>query len=397
MSTRVGIALAVVLVASCRLGFDSEPNLGADDDGGIQIDADPLAPDANPLAPDADQSDAAVDAGPATATQAQSGATSAEGVIEDIAILPVLLSESFVTCSRQSTSSSPQLVLARCQLENETTLRIESDAADPTAVTSWTVLQVPGAVVQRGTVDFGTNDLSVNVPLTSVDRTRSFALLSTSSAMAGNDDDERSNVMINIDSDTSARLSRGATGVTGAVHYQIIQFPATTVQAGVVTMDNAVGSVNVVLANAVDLSRTFVVTSTSVGADVDGEEATYAARSLLTATDLTFTRRAASQPIEISWFAVELPAPSKVITWEGATQTPHEELAFEFSDSLYHEGMISFTGVEIDSGSSRAALGSATLRSVISGGKQRLERSVSDGSPLFYRSTAIDIVMPSGG
>lgn len=103
--------LAVVAATGCRVGFDLLPGSGADDDAGPQVDADPLAPDADPLAPDAKP---APDAAQAMGTEAQSGKKSPDGASDLIPIDPVLLAESFVTCSRRSPSSLPSLHLARC-------------------------------------------------------------------------------------------------------------------------------------------------------------------------------------------------------------------------------------------------------------------------------------------
>ena len=387
------MALAVAILASgCRLGFDLLPGGGASDDGGPEVDADPLAVDAAPI--DAVPPDAAPDAAPATATESQSGVTVPESASDLISIDPVLLTESFVTCSRRSTASTLDLNLARCQLLDGSSLRIESAAKDSSAVTSWTVLQVPGAVVQRGTETFATNDLTRDITITSVDPARTFALVSTSSPLAAVDNDERGSTMIQLVSDTTVRLTRGSIGAAATIDFQIIQFPSTSVQSGVVNMGIADLTKSDALAPTVDLSRTFVVHSTSIGSDVDGAEAVYMTASGLSATDVTFSRKVSGEPLQVSWFAVELPVTSTVKTQQVQSVVPHDQLVFEFSDNNYTEGMISFSSLEIDSGILRTSLNAASFTSVISAGKVSLERNVSDGSQIRLRTTVVDIVMP---
>jgi hypothetical protein len=70
------------------------------------------------------------------------------------------------------------------------------------------------------------------------------------------------------------------------------------------------------------------------------------------------------------------------------------ELSFELNDPNYTESMFSFAAVEIDSGTSRTALNAASFTSTMGADQQRLTRSVSDGSPLFFHATAVDIVIP---
>jgi hypothetical protein len=386
------ILVLAVLASACRLGFDAQPLGVVDDDAGPTVDADPLAPDASQIDA-AGAADGAPDAAPATATQSQSGINAPETASDEIEIQPVVLSESFVVCSRRSTSSNPNLNLARCQLVDGSTLRIESESLGENAMTAWTVVQVPGALVQRGTVSFGVNDVTRNVSIAAVDRTKTFALVSTTSTQAGVDNDERSNTLVEITSETNLSLRRGSGGEVATVDYQVIELPATAVQSGLATLDATTSSVIVDL-TTVDLSRTFALHSVSIGADVDGAEAVYMTRAQLTEANLTITRQSVGEPLEVSWFAVELPLGSTVISQEGQTTAPHMELSFELNDPNYTESMFSFAAVEIDSGTSRTALNAASFTSTMGADQQRLTRSVSDGSPLFFHATAVDIVIP---
>lgn len=394
----VGVVVAaVVLVSGCRMGFDRLPGGGAGDDGGPQVDADPLAPDADPSLVDATPTDAAPDAAPAMVTETQAGVTKPEAATDLITIDPVLLSESFVNCSRRSGSSNPNLNLARCQLLDGSTLRIASSTADSSATTAWTVVQVPGAVVQRGTEAFGVNDLVRNVSISAVDRTAAFALVTTSSPMAGVDDDERTHVMVELTSDTNVRLSRGSTGAEATVDFQVIQMPATSVQSGVVTLGQGTSSTNTVLASAVDTGRTFLVHSTSIDADVDGEEAAYMVGSSLSNSSVDFSRQEPGEPVEVSWFAVELPLGSTVRTHEVQSTVPHDALEFEFTDAAYAAGMLSFSSVEIDCGTLRTSLNASSFSSEVRAGRVVLLREASDGNQIRLRTTVVDIDISGGG
>jgi hypothetical protein len=380
----------VVLATACRIGFDAQP-------GAVDDDADPLAPDANGLVDAADidavQADADPDAAPATATVSRAGVHTPASASDLISIDPVLLTESFVTCSRRSTSSNPNLNLARCQLLDGSTLRIESSALDSSAVTSWTVLQVPGAVVQRGTESFGMNDLTRDVTISSVDTARSFALVTTSSPMTGVDDDERTNVMIELASGTTVRLTRGSTGEAVTIDYQVIQLPSATVQFGTTTLDNEV-TVNTSPVANLDLSRSFLVHSVSIDPDADGAEAVYMTVASLSATDVSFSRIVGGEPVQVSWFAVELPVTSSVKTQSVSSAPPHDQLIFDFNDDAITAGSFAFTSVEIDSGTLRTSLNAASFTAVVTDGNVRVERSVSDGSEVFLRTTVVDVVMP---
>lgn len=265
---------------------------------------------------------------------------------------------------------------------------------DPNAVTAWTVLQVPGSVVQRGTQTFPSTTLTLDVPINAVDRGRTFALVTTSSPLAAVDDDERTSVMIELTTDTNVRLTRGSTGEEVTADFQVIQLPATTVQSGVRSVAADVSTASATL-TTVDTSRSFVVHSTSIGADVDGAEALYITRADLAANSVSFSRQAIGEPLQISWFAVEIPVGSTVKTNEFQSTAPHAELVFEIDDLSFHEGMVSFTSVEIDSGIQRTSLNAADFTSEVREGGQRLARPVSDGNPVFIRSTVVDFVMPA--
>lgn len=334
-----------------------------------------------------------LDAAPATATVSQGGVQTPTSASDLITIDPVLLAESFVTCSRRSASSNPNLNLARCQLLDGSTLRIESSALDSSAVTSWTVLQVPGAVVQRGTESFGMNDLTRDVTISSVDTARSFALVTTSSPMSGVDDDERTNVMIELASGTTVRLTRGSTGEAVTIDYQVIQLPSATVQFGTTTLDNGVTLNTSPVAN-LDLSRSFLVHSVSIDPDADGAEAVYMTVASLSATDVSFSRIVGGEPVQVSWFAVELPVTSSVKTQAVSSAAPHDQLIFDFNDDAITAGSIAFTSVEIDSGVLRTSLNAVSFSSVVTDGKVRVERSASDGNEIRLRTTVVDIVMP---
>jgi hypothetical protein len=107
-----------------------------------------------------------------------------------------------------------------------------------------------------------------------------------------------------------------------------------------------------------------------------------------------FTRQESGEELRIGWFAVELPAPSSVITTEVLSTAPHNQMSFEFVDSAVAAGMLAFLSLEIASGILRSSLNAMSFTSVMSAGKLTLERAATDGSQIHLRTTVVDIVMP---
>jgi hypothetical protein len=368
------------------LGY--EPQSLADDGGNSDLDGSPGQLDAAQV--DATPPD---DAAPSMVTEVQTGTTTPASAGEDVPIQPVFLDQSFVVCSRQSSSSLPNLNNVRCQLTDGSTLHLESEALDATGEVSWSVVEVPGAVVQRGTTSFAIADISLDVAINAVDRTRSFVLLSSSADLGAIDNDERTVFMGALTSDSSLRISRGIDSIAGVVDWQVVELPSAAVQSGTTVM--GVGVTNLVEPlSTIDPSRTFVTYTSEVNKDTDGAEAVFMSRSSLSATDITFTRQSGVEDLTLSWFAVELPVGSTVFSLEGQTTAPHDQLEVDIANASITGSMFALTKVEIGSGTSRSALGAASLTTTLTNGNLHLERNVSDGSPLFHRTTVIDIVMP---
>ena len=379
------VCLTLVLShASCRLGYDVSQavsdDAGPELDGGVPNDASQIAFDAGDAA--------------ASGTTVTSGDTNPGAATEDVPLPPVVLSESFVTCSRRSSSSQPNLNNARCQLIDGSTLRIASAAHDPLASVAWSVVHVPGAIVKRGTASFDSLELKRDVAIGVVDETRAFVLLTSSSPAEGPDDDEKTQFTGSILAG-ELRLERGATGSTATVDWQVVELPNSSVQSGTTIMPGAAISLDVPLGAAVDPSRSFVTFSTSLGNDIDGEEASY--KSLVGLSDvlMRFTRATAGEPLTYAWFVVQLPLGSLVTRTEGVTTAPHDELSIDLAVPTLSRNSFVLTNVEIASGISRTALSASSVSATVGEGGIRLERNSANGSSLRYQTQAVEIAPPA--
>jgi len=383
------IVVGWILLSGCRFGFGLS-ELAADSDGG--------GPGADAAEQDggaSDSLDASTDAAQGTATNVVSGETTPAAASEEVTISPVVFSESFVTCSRRSSSSGPDQNLGRCQLLDGDTLRLASAAFDSTAHFSWSVVDVPGAHVQRGTQGFGPLQelVTISLPAT-VDRTHAFVLVTNSATTSATDNDEETVFLAELSSDTTLTVSRGASGEAATVDWQVIELPGASVQSGTTTMaiDALVSSAT--LPTSVDTTRSFVTYSIRVDPDVDGAEAVFKTRSELGPSSIQFTRQSNGWPLRLSWFAVELPLGSKVTTVQGQTVAPHTQLVTNIANSEIGENAFALTTVEIASGTSRTELSSTSATSTVGIGTLRIERNVGSGNPGFYRTEIVEIAPP---
>jgi len=211
------------------------------------------------------------------------------------------VTKSVVVCS-QLTDSSNDTRRVACHLTNATTLTLTTEQTG--SVVRWYVAEFKGGVsVQRGTETFATTDGTRNVPLTAVDLTKSFVLISemTSDPSWSQLIDEQWTTRARLTSATNLELSRNATGIDLSVAWQVVQMSAATVRRD--TGTTCIGPVascpgsdgattTVTLTPAVTLGQSFLVFSRRASAASGGVEGEFQVTGEITGggSSLTFTR-----------------------------------------------------------------------------------------------------------
>jgi len=300
------------------------------------------------------------------------------------------LTRSFVVCTQQASSSNASFRVA-CDLSSPTTLTLTAGATGP--VVQWSVAEFKGGVsVQRNTASFATTDTTLNVPLTSVDLTKSFVLISQWTSSASQITDEQWTTRARLTSSTNLELSRNASGTDLTVAWQVVQMSAASVQRGAVcigaagTCPGSNGSTNTAtLATPVDTSKSFIVMSRKGGSLVGGIEAEYQVRADFSSygasiNGLTFSRTTtvttANHQVDIAWEVVSLSDGSTVRRGSSSTgATTDTTISPTLSPSVVTSQSVPFISVSGGGGTATDNLDETSWTAAVSSSALALTRA----------------------
>jgi hypothetical protein len=146
------------------------------------------------------------------------------------------------------------------EILNSTTIRFTNDGGG-TADVGWDVVENSDVYVQRGTETFGSGATILVNLTTPIQINRTFVTTSSESGGLTGSQFGRVVTRATIINTTQIMLERGASGVSGPeVHYQVIEWNGSTVQAGELTSVGLADTVNI---TAVQLNQSFIYSETT--------------------------------------------------------------------------------------------------------------------------------------
>jgi len=198
--------------------------------------------------------------------------------------------KAFLVFGVSENNANPQYGQISGQITNSTTVTFQRDAATGAVTVKWYVAEfTSGVTVQRGTSSALNGISSLDIPITSVNTTKSFPLINYRIAgvtFGGNDF-----VKAKLTSSTNLNLALGANGVaTAFVEWQVVQYDYSSVQSGDVTFLYNETSKTATI-TSVDTTKSWLISSHNCP---DGTAANIAQKlvrgRLSDATTLTFDR-----------------------------------------------------------------------------------------------------------
>lgn len=145
-----------------------------------------------------------------------------------------------------------------------------------------------------------------NIAITNVDTTKTFVLCHNLT----NSSNPSNRVTCELTAATNLRISSGAANASETVRWWVVEFASgVSVQRGLQAIAAGAATQNVALGTAVDLARTFVLTSenTASTSQIIDEEWTMRAQ-LTTTTNLQLTRNETGIVLNIAWQVVQIDA-----------------------------------------------------------------------------------------
>lgn len=213
------------------------------------------------------------------------------------------------------------------QLSNGTTLNLQRLGAPAYAtVVEWQAIEFSSGVsVQRRDTVFGAATTTVNVPISAVNLSESFVLVSVAANSGSQVIDEEWTVRAQLTSTTNLELSRNESGIALDVYWQVVSFTGASVQRGLTTIGAGAGSATAAIAS-VNTATTFLLSTQRGAAAVNGSESQYQVRGRITSpTQLTFDRTSVTNSVEIAW---------EVVTLNDGSSVQSGSLAMAGADSI---------------------------------------------------------------
>ena len=217
----------------------------------------------------------------------------------------------------RNSSSDPRDTRVGFQLADSTTLNLQR-LGSPTqgTVVEWQAIEfASGASVQRGTTSFATTNATLNVPITAVNLSESFVLVSVATAQSGNpgrSTDERWTIRARLTSTTNLELSRNETGTAITVYWQVVSLSGASVQRGLTSIAAGAASATATI-SSVNLTNTFLLLTQQGAGASNGIESEYMVRGRITSdTQLTIDRISTTNSVDIAWEVVSFTDGSSV-------------------------------------------------------------------------------------
>ncbi len=213
----------------------------------------------------------------------------------------------------------------KIEITNENTVVISGTSSNTPTISYWQVVEFEDAIVQHGTVSFGTTDSSKTAtPNNEIDPDKTWLLYSYDSG--GGTDSNIGQKMIRgeITSGTQLTFDRDSTGSTANVVWYAVEFQnGTNVQSGTSnfgTSDTALTPTisTITTANSIVTAGAEFYTGGSTDhttSDTPGHG--YATLEITSSTQLTLTRAVSGSNASITWFVVDFDDSTSPITGDG--------------------------------------------------------------------------------
>lgn len=204
--------------------------------------------------------------------------------------------------------SDPNASRVGFQLSGGTTLNLQRLGSPAYAtVVEWEAIEfASGVSVQRRDTVFGAATTTVNVPISAVNLSESFVLISVAANSGSQLIDEEWTVRAQLTSTTNLELSRNESGIALNVYWQVVSFTGASVQRGLTTIGAGADSAIAAIAS-VNTATTFLLSTQRGAAAVNGSESQYQVRGRITSpTQLVFDRTSTTNSVEIAWEVVTL-------------------------------------------------------------------------------------------
>lgn len=246
--------------------------------------------------------------GAAVLSGIQTGTTTMNPALRNIAVTAVNMSRSFVICYFQTDSSDPSQV-PTCQLTATNQVQIQTGGANAANTVRYYLAEFSSGVsVQRGNLQLTAGNLSGTATLgTPVNTARSFIWVTSRTTDNTRTADERRTVTARFSNSSTIQFDRNESGTVVDIEWQAIEISSGTVQSGISSMANGQASLVVTLPTQFNTSRTALIMNYRGGTTVNGIEGDFYVQGALSGTNtLTFTRIASNGTVDIAWFVVEL-------------------------------------------------------------------------------------------
>ena len=227
----------------------------------------------------------------------------------------------FLTFTVRGSDNSPDDLLVTGELTNATTVTFAREGVTGTMNVEWSVVEfVSGVTVQRGSATLSST--TTNVPISSVDLSRSFVL--TNSRVTGGTFGASDFPRAALTSSTNLRISIPSSA-GNVVKWQVIQYDDASVQRGTTSFASGDSSKTATV-SAVDTSKAWLVYSNSTAAGTANNIGQKLIRGRVTnGTTLTFDRSSTGQTLDLAWELVE---------FTDTTSVQHASVAFASSQTL---------------------------------------------------------------
>lgn len=232
-----------------------------------------------------------------------------------VPITPVDPTGSFVLASMRSASNEPPDSLVQVQLDAAGASveldRLTDNGAPPPITITWSVVEYScGVTVQRGTTN-GDGSTQLDIPISAVDTSTSFALLSTAAPSTSNGYDGDDYQITELTSATNLQVRTNASGLSAVrtMAWQVVSFDDpgdASVQTVSATVASGTTSQNIAIPSPVDPSTTFIIASTTNGSSGTDLSHRQFRAHLVDASTIQFSRAATGSATDVSVQVVTL-------------------------------------------------------------------------------------------
>ncbi|MGH8003788.1 MAG: hypothetical protein ACRECJ_03585, partial [Limisphaerales bacterium] len=194
------------------------------------------------------------------------------------------------------------------QLSNATTLNLQRlGSPTQTTVVDWQAIEFnSGVSVQRRDTTFGIAEATVNIPISAVNLSESFVLVSVATGAGAQNADEEWTVRAHLTSSTNLELTRTQSGTAITVYWQVVTITGASVQRGLTSIGAGASSAAAAI-TSVNTSTSFLLFTQRAAAASNGVESEYMVRGQITAPiSLNFDRISTTNSVDIAWQVITL-------------------------------------------------------------------------------------------